>query len=690
MRILTSILAFLFLSASLHAQLDRSKRPTSSEAPQIEFGDYKLYELKNGLNVIVVEDHKLPRIAINLVVDRGPVFEGENAGYVSLAGEMLRQGTKSVPKDSLDETVDFIGASLNTSATNVFTSGLSKYNERLMSILADVTLNPAFPESEFEKLKKQQISGLETAKDNPDDLSNRLFNTVMYGKQHPYGETVTIESTKNVQLEDCKQYYQKYWKPNTSYITFVGDIKPRKAKKLAKKYLGDWESGEIQKPSFEDPAKPEQTQVSIIDRSSSVQTVLEIGNTIELEPGDEDIAGLNLANQILGGGSLGRLFQNIREDKGYTYGAYSNYDDDRLVGEFSAGASVRTEVTDSAVTEFLYEFDRLRNEEVPQEDLRAAKNYIIGSFGRGLERPQTVARFALNIERYDLPKDYYEQYIKKLNNLSAEAVKSAANKYIQADALHITAVGKGTAIGPKLEKFGPVNWYDYKGNPTSAPSMDLPEGLTAEKVIDDYIKAIGGAEAIESIDNTVMNMKMEVPGAPQALDVEILHMKPNYFLFDAKMEGMGSVQKQVYDGKSGKVTSMQGNQTMEGDDLKDMAIESYLVPETHYAEKNVETELVEMANVNGEAAYAVEVTYPTGTKKTDYYSAETGLKIQKVTTQETQQGTMTQTVTYGEYEEHGGVKFPTKQTQKAGGQNIKMSVTNISINEEGIDKSSFQ
>ena len=438
MKKIFSITLMLLLSLGLTAQLDRSQRPEAGPSPELNFGKYKVYELDNGLKVIVVEDHKLPRITMRLLVDNDPILEGEKAGYVSLSGEMLRQGTTNRPKDKLDEEIDFIGASLFTSPRLIYTGGLSKYTEDLFEIMADVTLNPAFPEEEFDKLKKQQISGLESQKDDPQAIASNVYNAVLYGKDHPYGEITTIESVESVSLEDIKTYYENNWIPNNAYLAIVGDIKTKDAKKLAKKYFGNWEQANVPRREYADPATPDQPVIAFTNRDASVQSVINLGNTIELQPGDPDVVKLRLVNQILGGGSLGRLYLNIREDKGFTYGAYSSFDDDRLTGEFSASASVRNEVTDSAITEFLYEFNRIRTELVTEEELEAAKNYVIGSFGRSLESPQTLGSFALNIERYGWEEDYYSEYLKKLQSVTREEVMETAKKYLQPDHILIS------------------------------------------------------------------------------------------------------------------------------------------------------------------------------------------------------------------------------------------------------------
>jgi predicted Zn-dependent peptidase len=669
------------LTATTFAQLDRSIRPEAAPAVPLDFGEYDVYELDNGITLLVVENDKLPRVTFRLIVDVDPVLEGNKTGYVSMTGSLLKQGTNNRTKEVLDEEVDFMGATLFTGSSSIYGSGLSKYAEKLMELMADVALNPSFPQAEFDKLMKQEKSGIESTKDNPDALSGRVFNNTLYGANHPYGELQTEATLDNITIDDCRNFYNTYWAPNHTYIAVVGDIKGRKAKKLVRKYFGNWERKEIPSHQYPAPPKPANTVVNIVNRSNSSQTVLRLGNTIDLKPGDPDIVNLALANQILGGGSMGRLFQNLREDKAFTYGASSSYDDDRLVGRFNANASVRNAVTDSAISEFMTEFNRLRTETVNEEDLQAAKNNIAGSFGRALESPQTIASFGLNILRYNLPADYYENYLQRMDKLTAADITAAAQKYINSNAMTITAVGKASEIAGALEAFGPVTFYNYKGEQVEAPSMPVPEGVTAQTVINNYIKALGGAEKLASIKDISMTMSAEIAGMPPSMEASavIKRKRPNLFLNEVTVTGMGVVNKQVYDGKMGKVSGMQGEQVLEGDDLEALKNQAQFFPATQYVAMGYTLELEGMEMVDGEKAYIMKVTSPKEDVSTEYYSAETGLKLRETNTVETPQGEVVTAQVYSDYKEVGGVMFPMTMGID-GPQKVTMTVEKLDVN----------
>ncbi len=677
-----------FSANFLLAQVDRSKMPRSGPAPNIEFGKYKIYELKNGLKVIVVENHKLPRITMRLIIDHDPIFEGEKAGYVSLAGEMLRQGTTSRLKDQLDEEIDFMGASLSTSSKSVSISGLSKYNEKLMEIMADILLNPAFPIKEFEKLKKQEISALQTSKNRPDEVANNVFKSVLFGLDHPYGEVLTIQKIENIDIEDCKQYYQNFWVPNQAYLAIVGDIKAKKAKKMTKKYFGDWQKSSVPKNNFEKSTTPDRVMISFVNRNNAVQSVLRLGNIIDLKPGDPDIVKLNLTNQILGVSSMGRLFQNIREDKGYTYGAYSKHSYDKLIGSFSASASVRNEVTDSAITEFFYEFNRIRSGFASEEEIEGAKNFIIGAYGRSLESPNTVANFALNIQRYNLPNDYYENYLNRLKSLTANDIMKTAKKYIKSHSMHITVVGKASKVADKLEKFGSVEYFDEEGNKIEKPSIPVPEGVTAQMVIDNYIKNKGGRENLARVKDLRMKMNAEIPGTPMQLSAEIIRKRPNMYKMEVIAAGMGTIQKQVFDGKKGTQSAMGRSIPMEGKELEEMKAEAMFDKEMKYGEMGYVIEFTRMAMVDGKKAYVIEVTSPVGSIITEYYHAESGLKLREERLVESPQGNVVNTTTYNEFINVDGVMYPKIMVIDAGSQKIKMTVIDIQVN-KGVKNEEF-
>jgi len=644
----------LFISTG-YAQVDRSIKPPPGPAPEIKIGDYETFELKNGLKVIVVENHKLPRVSFSLIIDRDPIMEKEKVGYVSMAGQMLRRGTENRTKDQIDEEVDFIGATLSTGANSIYASSLTKHQDKLLELMTDILYHPVFPEEELQKVKKQTVSGIASQKDDPESIAGNVSRVVLYSKDHPYGEIQLEKHVENISREDLQNYYNTYFKPDVAYLAIVGDIDLKEAKKVVKKYFKAWETGVVPPHQYEVPGPPSQNKVALVDRSASVQTVMNLSYPIMLEKGHPDVIKAGVMNQILGGSSASRLFKNVREEKGYTYGAYSSISSDELVGNFSAGASVRTEVTDSAITEFIHEFKRIRDTQVAEDELLLAKNVLIGNFGRSLESPQTVASFAINIERYKLPQDYYNTYVKKVEDVAAVDVQQMARKYIQPENLYIIAVGKGSEIEDQLKKFGPITYYDPYGNVVDPAKAKLPPGLNAEKVIENYIAAIGGKEKLENVKDIKYHMKADVMG--NLLEMQILKKDPNKMKVEVNM-GPNVMSRQIFDGEKAKMVQM-GNE-METDEkmIERFKIEGYLFPELNYKRLNIRTDLTGIEKIDGDEAYLVEVTYPSGEKVINYYDVKTGYKIRQSQTIDSPQGKINTATEFSDFKEMDGIVFP--------------------------------
>src|SRR5690606_6053069 len=331
-------------------------------------------------------------------------------------------------------------------SSGVYASSLKKHADKTMALMAEVILKPAFPENELEKLKKQTISAIAANKESADAIASDVAQVLRYGREHPYGEIVTEETVNNIDLEEIRNYYNTYFKPNNAYLAVVGDITKKEAEKLVKQHLGTWKKGNVPEAEYPLPEKLDEPVVALVDRPAAVQSVVNITYPVTLTPGDKDVIKASVMNQILGGAFSSRLFMNLREKHGYTYGASSSLRSDELVGSCNAGASVSNEVTDSAVAQFMYELKEIRQGEVTEEELQRVKNYMTGSFARSLESPSTIASFAINMDRYDLPEDYYTNYLKNISEVTADDVHKMAERFINPDNAYIIVVGKADEI----------------------------------------------------------------------------------------------------------------------------------------------------------------------------------------------------------------------------------------------------
>lgn len=661
------ILSLCLLAGPAFAQVDRSKAPEPGPAPEIQLGDYETFTLKNGLKVFVVKNDKLPRVAFNLLIDREPVLEGEKVGYVSATGALLRRGTTNRSKDQLDEAIDFIGANLSTSSTGVYASSLSKHKETLMELMADVILNPAFPQEELNKIIKQTKSGLAASKEDPEAIARNVQAALLYGKNHPYGELTTEETLDNIQLEDAKQYYNAYFKPNIAYLAIVGDITKKEAQKLVKKYLGEWEKGSVPVLEYADPQPLQETVVALVDRPTAVQSVVHIMHPVELTPGHEDVITGRLMNEILGGGDA-RLFRNLREEKGYTYGAYSSLSSDELIGKFVANASVRNAVTDSAVVEFMSELNRMRNEKVDAEELQSAKNFLTGSFARSLESPQTIASFALNTEIHQLDKNYYKDYLKKVAAVSAEDIQEAAQKYIQPEKAYIMVVGNADEVKEGLSKLGKVEMYDIYGDKKEAMGST---DISGEEVMNNYIQVLGGKEKLEKVENATTVIQLSMNGVE--LTNTSIKEGGNKYVNSTKMGGQ-EMQRIVYNNGEAKMFAQGQSMVVPPQQAKAMAVEAYVFPEIHYEDLGYEVELKGTQKVGGKEAYQVVATSPEGTKTINYFDVETGLKVKTEAA-----GT---NIEYLDYQEKEGIMFPKKVKLQTPQGTLEGEVISVELNTE--------
>lgn len=682
MRLLNYIVVMLVLSlaACTGPKVDRSQAPLAGPAPQINLGKYETFKLENGLRVIVVQNSKLPRISYQISVDRGPLAEGDKSGFTAIAGELLSAGTTTRSKAEIDEAIDFLGARLSTSSTSVSGSCLSRHSESLLEIMQDVLLNPTFPDSELEKVRKQTLSGLASAKTSADQISGQISAIMAYGKDHPYGEPQTEETIAAITRDDLLAYYNAYMRPNVSYLVVVGDISPDKAVSQAKKYFGDWKAAEIDRKSYDKPQPPKGNRVAFVPLRGAVQSVISITTPVDLPPGHPDAIAVSVMSNILGGGVFGgRLMQNLREDKAFTYGARAGLTTDPVIGRFTAGASVRNEVTDSSVVEFLYEIDRITTELVEDTTLQFIKNYMNGSFARSLESPQTIARFALNIERYNLPKDYYATYLSKLEAVTTEDVLRVAKKYVDPNRLFMTVVGNKDEVSESLATFsytGEVEFFDMYGNPYSDLEA-APEGMTAMDVFNRYYEAVGGLDNLKKVNTVIEEGTMGM--GPMTMEYQRKMKSPDKMVLSVKMGEM-EVMKQIVSGRSGFASQMGNKMDMDAEEVAQTKMQIDMISLTRLEDYGMSAELKGIGKFNGERAYVVDMKKGDELSTTTYYSVETGLQLGSEVSQETPQGEMTVVTEIKDYIEGGGILFASHIVQQVGPQTVEIKLSNVSVN----------
>ncbi|QDW26699.1 insulinase family protein [Pedobacter sp. KBS0701] len=683
MKKLFIIAAISLLAQGISAQtIDRSHKPKPGPAPVITVGDPVIYKLANGITVLIVENHKLPKVSASYSIDAGPINEGAKAGVVGLMGSMLNEGTTSKTKAQFDEAVDQLGADVSTGASGGSVSALTRYFPEAFNLMAESIRKPAFPAESFEKLKSQTITGLKSNEKSAKAISARVVNALAYGKSHPYGEFETEASLKGITLDDVKIAYKKYITPSRGYLTFVGDIKPEAAKALAEKAFGDWKGTSLTLPVLTKVANPAKTEVDIINVSNAVQSEITVVNLIDLPMSSPDYFPVLLANQILGGGSESRLFGNLREKHGFTYGAYSSTGSGRFQSKFSANAAVRNEKVDSAVVEFLREINSIRTTKVTADELQNAKNLFNGSFALGLENPARTAGFASNILINNLPKDFYRTYLQKINAVTTDDILRVAKKYYSHDNTRIVIVGKTDAFAAGLNKAGfKTQVYDNYANPVKATETAAAPTVAPAEIIKNYIKAIGGEEAIKKITSLQQNGEMEMQG--QKLAVTIKNMAPNLSSMEISMGGQ-TAMKQVYNGKTGYAMQMGQKAELTGDDLTEKKEDKGYGNQIYYATDGTKIESAGTAKVGIADAFKLNITSPSGKKKTEYYDTKSGLLLKDERTITKGGAEISQSTEYSNYQKVGDVLFPFTLTQSVaspqGSQEFSVIIKDIKVN----------
>jgi predicted Zn-dependent peptidase len=676
---IVSIFCFALALGAAAQKVDRSKAPAAGPAPKIQIGSYQLFTLDNGLKVIVVENHKLPTVSYSLQLDLDPIKEGDKAGYTSLAGSLMSAGTDTKTKDQISSSIDFIGANFSTSSDGIYADCLTKHSETLLTIINDVLLHPSFPETELEKEKKKTISGLASEQTDPNSISSRIGNMVKYGKSHPYGEQMTEATLKNITREDLVTYYNTYFRPNAAYLVIVGDINLETAKNQANKYFGTWAKGDVPKLKVRAPKVPAGNEVVFVPVPGAVQSVIDITYPIDLLPATSDALVASVLNNILGGsGFQTRLMQNLREDKAYTYGAYSEITPDDYVGYFSAGASVRNEVTDSSITQFMYEITKLTTEPVDEKTLQIIKNIMTGQFARSLERPQTVARFAKNIERYQLPKNFYETYLERLNAVTAQDVMALAARVLLPNNAYITVVGNKEIEKTLLpfDKDGKIMKFNTDGS-VYVEMKPIPAGVTVETVVNQYVQAMGGTDKLSKIKTVVQKGFLDVGMAKLDMTTEII---ANQALKVTMSMNGNPMMIQTWDGTNLKMSQMGQNIEADAAAIQQAKIQCDLLADTHLSQYGITSVLKGIEVMNGKDVYVVENTDSFGSISTDYYDVASGLKNKTISVQKQGDKTETSETTILEYKEVDGIKFPSRIKTSASGQNMEVVISEVILN----------
>lgn len=453
----------------------KHRAPVSKEVLKLNLPKPSETKLSNGLTVLILENHRLPTATVQFNISgAGALYEpSDTPGLATITAQMLTQGTASRTSKQIAEDIDHLGANVSagagfgSAASQLNASGLSDNMDQWFGLATDVLLHANFPADELAKLKTRMKAGLKTQRSQPNFLATERFNRAVYGNFPAAVISATEESLDKVTSEDLARWHNERWVPQNTILAVTGDVDAKTLVPKLEKWLADWKKTDYAEPSAGSPAPVATKKIFLIDRPNSVQTTIFMGN-IAIDRRDPDYPAMNVLNQVLGAGPQSRLFINLRENKGYTYGAYSNLTPVKYAGPWRAYGDFRTDVTDGSMTELIKEINRISNETVPANELDDAKRTVVSSFALSLENPATVVGYAITRKVYGFPDDYWDRYPEKIMSVSAADVQRLAKKYYSADAMQIVAVGDASKIKSVMEKYGPVEVYDAMGKPAMA------------------------------------------------------------------------------------------------------------------------------------------------------------------------------------------------------------------------------
>ena len=600
---------------------------------------------------------------------------------------MIGNGTQSISKEDFIEEVDYMGASVSITGSGAFAGSLKRYFPRVLELMASAVLEPLLTQEEFDNQKNLIKESLKTSDKDVSTAASRVQDLITYGPKHPNGEFISQESLDRATLKDAIDFYNNYSSPNNAYLVIIGDINFEKVKSKVTELFSSWESKEVSSESFPQPESPNETEIIFVDMPNGVQSVVSIMNTVDFNKKESDYFSALVANRILGGGGAGRLFNNLREDKGWTYGSYSGISEsDKTKGIVIAQAQVRNEVVDSAAVELLMELDKMRNTLVTDEEINSAKAKYTGNFVMSLEDPSTIAGIALNIITEDLPEDYYNSFLENINNVSKEDIQKASQNYFTPNKTRIFITGKGSEILEKVENIQYngkellVRYFDKFANEIQRPDYSVSTDVSAEGIISNYIDSIGGRDRLENVESIEVtgNANLNMQGQSFVLEFYSLKNNQNQSLATVTAGGM-VVQKSVFN-------KYQGYNEVNGQriPLSDSELESAIIDSALFSELNYDFSTIELIGtsvVNDEKVYEIKIT----DNKTEYYSIESGLKVKEIETTEVEGNQIVVETTVNEYEEVDGVLIPSEINQVTpalpipGGITIKFSKIKLDV-----------
>ena len=445
----------------------KNRAPISNEVLKVKFPRPAESRLKNGMELLVLEEHRSPTIQVQIAVPASSLNDPEGSPISAATGSLMRLGTRTRDARAIAESVAALGASISFSIGDRYAyatfSTLTENLDAVMALTADMLFNPSFPQDELDKWKNQQLSQLQQVRSIPDFLSTERFAKAMYPDDRRSFVLPTVDAVKGLTREMLVAHYQRVFRPDGGRITVLGDTSARTITPKLEAMLTAWTGAGTKPPELPIPGPLKGRTIMLVDRPNSVQTAFYLGNRA-FDRCSPDYIPAQVMNRVLGGGPASRLFRNIREAKGYTYGISSGFTASRYMNMFALQTSVRTEVTGDALREMLREFSEIRTKPVPASELENAKRALVASFALSTENQATALSNATALKEYPcLPGDYWDTYPEKIAAVTDADVQRVAQKYVPLDDVVIVAVGDGAKIRSVLSDFGTIEEWDSEG-----------------------------------------------------------------------------------------------------------------------------------------------------------------------------------------------------------------------------------
>jgi zinc protease len=478
----TSIVAACAFSAGLTAQpqkpsaaagtILKNRAPVSKEILKVHLPKAQEGDLSNSVHLIVVEDHRAPQATFQMIIEgAGGYYDPPSSpGLASFTAALMREGTTTKTSEQISEQLDRLAASVSVSTgmstpfANLSGSGLTNNLDTVLALMADVLTHPSFPQAEIDRYKTRTRAGLMQNRALPSFLASERLNAAIFG-DHPSARTAATPAALDALTRDqLVEFLRAHYVPDRAILAVAGDITFAQAKTKAETAFASWKKSDRPIDAQAEPTAISGPTVSLVARPNSAQTSLRVG-TQSIQRTDPDYEALTVASRILGGVPVGRLFEHLREQKGYTYDARSFFGSSRIRGSWIASTDVRSDVTDAALTDLLAEIAAMRDAPVTDKELEDAKRSIVASFALGLENPNSVLTDYIDRYFYKLPPDYWDRLPERYSAVTIADVQRVAQKYWRPDRLQIVAVGEPAKVEPALKKLGTVQTYDAEGKP---------------------------------------------------------------------------------------------------------------------------------------------------------------------------------------------------------------------------------